>query len=96
MNYEIANPHPAGTIESLKSLGYTVEAAIADLVDNSITAQARHIDIVPTWDGRESWIAVVDDGNGMTEADLVTAMTIAAKGPGANRAGWTSGASAWG
>jgi hypothetical protein len=85
VNYEIANPHPAGTIESLKSLGYTIEAAIADLVDNSITAQARHIDIVPTWDGRESWIAVVDDGNGMTEADLVTAMTIAAKGPRADR-----------
>ena len=85
MNYEIANPHPAGTIESLKSLGYTVEAAIADLVDNSITARAHHIDIVPRWDGRESWIAVVDDGNGMTEADLVTAMTIAAKGPRADR-----------
>ncbi len=45
MKYEIANPHPAGTIESLKSLGYTVEAAVADLVDNSITAQARHIDV---------------------------------------------------
>lgn len=85
MNYEIANPHPAGTIESLKSLGYTVEAAIADLVDNSITAQASDVNIVPRWDGRESWIAVVDNGNGMTEADLVTAMTIAAKGPRADR-----------
>lgn len=85
VNYEIANPHPAGTIESLRSLGYTVEAALADLVDNSITAQASHIDIIPTWDGRDSWIAVVDDGNGMAEADLVTAMTIAAKGPRASR-----------
>jgi hypothetical protein len=85
VKYEIANPHPAGTIESLKSLGYTIEAAIADLVDNSITAQARHIDVVFTWDGRNSWIAVVDDGYGMTEDELVTAMTIAAKGPGTSR-----------
>lgn len=85
MKYEIANPHPGGTIESFKSLGYTLEAAIADLVDNSITAQASHIDVMFTWDGRNSWIAVTDNGNGMTEAELVTAMTIAAKGPSSSR-----------
>lgn len=85
MNYDIANPHPAGTIASLKSLGYTIEAAVADLVDNSIAAQARHIDVVFSWDGRNSWVAVVDDGNGMTEDEIVTAMTIAAKGPRISR-----------
>jgi hypothetical protein len=85
VKYQIANPHPGGTIESLRSLGYTIEAAIADLVDNSITAQARHIDVVFTWDGRNSWIAVTDDGNGMTEDELVIAMTIAAKGPSTSR-----------
>jgi hypothetical protein len=81
VKYQIANPHPGGTIESLKSLGYTIEAAIADLVDNSITAQAGNIDVKFTWDGRNSWVAITDDGNGMTEEELVTAMTIAAKGP---------------
>jgi hypothetical protein len=85
VKYQIANPNPGGMIESLKSLGYTVEAAIADLVDNSITAQARNIDVTFTWDGRNSWVAVTDDGNGMTEDELVTAMTIAAKGPSAGR-----------
>ena len=85
MKYEIANPHPGGTIESLKSLGYTIEAAIADVVDNSITALARHVDVTFTWDGRDSWVAVTDDGNGMTEEELVTAMTIAARGPGISR-----------
>ena len=85
MKYEIANPHPGGTIESFKSLGYTIEAAVADLVDNSITAQARNINVEFTWDGRNSWVAVTDDGDGMTEDELVTAMTIAAKGPGISR-----------
>jgi len=85
VKYQIANPDPAGTIDSFRSLGYTVEAAVADLVDNSITAQARHVNVEFTWDGRDSWIAVSDDGTGMTEDELVTAMTVAAKGPGTPR-----------
>lgn len=85
MRYEIANPHPAGTIASLKQLGYTTESAVADLVDNSIAARARNIDVVFTWAGRDSWVAVVDDGHGMTEEELVTAMTIAARGLGVSR-----------
>jgi len=85
VEYEIANPRPAGTIESLRSLGYSTEAAVADLVDNSIAAEARRVDVVFTWDGRASWAAVIDDGHGMTEAELVTAMTIAARGPGTPR-----------
>jgi Histidine kinase-, DNA gyrase B-, and HSP90-like ATPase len=85
MDYEIATPHPAGTIESLRSLGYTLEAAIADLVDNSITHDAKQINVIFTWNGRHSWVAVVDDGHGMAEETLVTAMTIAARGPGATR-----------
>ena len=85
MDYEIANPHPAGTIESLRSLGYSTEAAVADLVDNSIAAEARQVDVNFTWDGRESWVSVSDDGHGMTEAELVIAMTVAGRGPGVTR-----------
>lgn len=85
MDFEIVNPHPAGTIESLKSLGYSTEAAVADLVDNSIAAEAHHVEVTFTWAGRDSWVAVVDDGYGMTERDLVTAMTIAGRGPAATR-----------
>jgi len=85
VDYEIANPHPAGTIESLSSLGYSTEAAVADLVDNSIAAGAQQVDVTFSWDGRDSWVAVTDDGRGMTESELVTAMTIAGRGPGAAR-----------
>ncbi len=53
--------------------------------------------MVFSWDGRDSWVAVIDDGRGMTEAELVTAMTIAARGPGADHGPRRiSAGSAWG
>ncbi len=81
MVYDVVPPDPAGTIESLGALGYTLEAAIADLVDNSIDAGAGKVDISFFWDGPASHITVVDNGHGMTEAELQVAMAIAARGP---------------
>ncbi|MEV0731879.1 ATP-binding protein [Polymorphospora sp. NPDC050346] len=83
--YDIANPDPAGTVMSLRSLGYSLEAAVADLVDNSIAAGARQIDVSFSWDGRDSWVGVADDGCGMDTAELVTAMTVAGRGPSTPR-----------
>jgi len=80
LSYDIANPDPAGTITSLRSLGYSIEAAIADLIDNSLSAGARRIDVFFTWAGSDSWVAVVDDGCGMTTRGLISAMTVAARG----------------
>lgn len=84
-DYEVAAPDPVGLVASLSSLGYSLEAAVADLVDNSISARARGIGVEFTWAGGDSWIAVVDDGDGMTNDQLVTAMTVAARGPGTIR-----------
>ncbi|MEU2979604.1 ATP-binding protein [Streptomyces hirsutus] len=85
MKYDIAAPEPAGMVASLSSLGYSLPAAVADLVDNSISVEARTIDVEFTWAGADSWIAVVDDGWGMTVEELVTAMTVAARGPATPR-----------
>ena len=38
-------PDPISLIESMRAVGYSVEAAIADLVDNSISAQADAVEI---------------------------------------------------
>ncbi|MEU5932436.1 ATP-binding protein [Micromonospora sp. NPDC047187] len=81
MTYDIAAPEPAGMVASLSSLGYSLPAAVADLIDNSVSAGARNIDVEFTWAGRDSWIAVADDGRGMSLPELVTAMTVAARGP---------------
>lgn len=85
MTYDIAAPEPAGMVASLSSLGYSLPAAVADLVDNSLSAHATNIDVEFTWAGRDSWIAVVDDGGGMNAEELVTAMTVAARGPATQR-----------
>ncbi|MFE1952248.1 ATP-binding protein [Streptomyces sp. NPDC059524] len=85
MAYDIAAPEPAGMVASLSSLGYSLPAAVADLVDNSISVEAKNIDVEFTWAGSDSWIAVVDDGWGMTAEELVTAMTVAARGPATAR-----------
>lgn len=94
MRYEIANPHPAGTIASLKQLGYTIESAVADLVDKHHGADTQHrLDI--RGDSQHPWVAVVHDGRGITGDELITAMTIAATGPGSSRGQMISGGSAW-
>lgn len=86
MSYELVPPDPAGTIESLGALGYTLEAAVADLVDNSIDADASSVAIGFHWAGLHSHIVVSDDGRGMAESELQTAMAIAARGPRVERA----------
>jgi Histidine kinase-, DNA gyrase B-, and HSP90-like ATPase len=85
VDYDIVPPDPAGMIESLSALGYTLESAVADLVDNSIDAGAKHVDVIFHWAGLDSYVAVVDDGRGMTEGALMDAMAIALRGPRAAR-----------
>lgn len=84
--YDITDPNPDALIESLRSFGYTPSTAIADLIDNSITADALNIDIRTHWDGARSWISILDDGGGMNERTLVSAMRVGSQHPGIKRA----------
>jgi hypothetical protein len=78
-------PYAPTLIESTRAIGYTLEAAIADIVDNSISASASCADIFffPTGD---AYIAVLDDGNGMTSSELNTAMRYGSQNPNEKRA----------
>jgi hypothetical protein len=40
---------PSALLESLRSIGYTLHTALADIIDNSITAQASNISIRFLW-----------------------------------------------
>lgn len=71
---ELAEPNPASLIESLRAVGYSTPAAIADLIDNSLTAGATQIEVQLAWDGARSGISVADNGRGMTRERLVDAM----------------------
>lgn len=66
-------PDPISLIESMRSVGYSVEAAIADLVDNSISAQADVIEI--KYDASDDpFVAILDNGWGMAPDELTNAM----------------------
>ncbi len=74
-------PHPASLIESLRSFGYSPATAIADLIDNCITASASHVDVSFNWEGQNSWITILDDGSGMPEDTLRDAMRPGSSSP---------------
>ena len=77
-----ATPSAALLIESIRDIGYTIETAIADLVDNSISANANNIYINLNDDDVENiFLEIVDDGHGMNRNELIKAMTIGAKDP---------------
>ncbi len=79
--YEINQPEPAALVESLRAFGYNLQTAVADLIDNSISAGAKNVWVQMEWDGRDSWIFIKDDGWGMSEEELVAAMRPGTKSP---------------
>jgi len=68
-------------LESLRGLGYSPGAALADIIDNSISAQARTVVIDFHWAGQQSSVTVSDDGSGMSDPDLECAMRLGDKSP---------------
>lgn len=77
-------PHAPTLIESTRAIGYTLESAIADIVDNSVSASASCTDIFffPIGD---SYIAILDNGCGMNADELETAMRYGSQNPNDKR-----------
>jgi hypothetical protein len=81
MKYQNTNPNPAALLSSLRDIGYNIETAIEDLIDNSITAKAIKIEIRMIWNKGDPWMAILDNGRGMSNSELVKAMTLAGNNP---------------
>lgn len=71
-------------MEALRAVGYSTPAAIADLVDNSITAKANSVTIRFSG-GASAFVAIIDDGKGMSDGELVAAMRFGSRDPRENR-----------
>jgi hypothetical protein len=71
-------------MESMRAIGYTLETAIADIIDNSITAGSDQVDVWFTA-MPEPRIAVVDNGWGMDQETLLEAMKLAGRPPSYQR-----------
>lgn len=76
-----APPRAAAMLESLRGLGYSTAAALADIVDNSISAAATEVSIEFAWDGAKSRISILDNGGGMADAELESALRLGDKNP---------------
>lgn len=76
-----ATPHAAALIEGLRDIGYSLETAIADVLDNAITAGASKIDLLTDTASDEPSIAMLDDGCGMSEEELIAAMRPGSRNP---------------
>lgn len=76
-----AIPEAGPMIETFRAIGYSIEAAIADIIDNSISAMARNVWVNFEWRGPETWLAIKDDGKGMNNDELVQAMKPGSKNP---------------
>ena len=73
-------PDPLGLFRIMANAGHTLPSAIADLVDNAISAGATEISISfpnPNLGGR--WLCITDNGRGMNSAELRKAMRIGSR-----------------
>lgn len=68
-------PDPKRVIEGLRDTGYEFPTAIADIVDNSLAAEATLVKIQADMevDGCIT-VSIADNGTGMNEEDLINAM----------------------
>ena len=76
-----AVPGAAAMIETFRAIGYSLETAVADIIDNSISAQAKNVYINRVWKGGESIITIMDDGCGMANEEIIQAMRPGAQNP---------------
>ena len=79
------SPDPKSHIKTLMRIGYTLDSAVADVVDNSIAAGAKHIDIFAPPGMNHPIISILDDGCGMDLEELTQNMRIGCKDPGEER-----------
>ncbi|WP_034293852.1 ATP-binding protein [Herbaspirillum sp. RV1423] len=75
MAREYRHPPSAACLSaSMRDLGYSLETAIADLIDNSISAGGTTIDIICDVSGKYPAVVILDNGKGMREGELLAAM----------------------
>lgn len=68
-------------VEALRGLGYNVQTALADIIDNSIAAGATEVRLKFDWANEASLISCLDNGRGMTESELDRAMRLGERNP---------------
>ncbi|ADU21246.1 ATP-binding protein [Ruminococcus albus] len=79
MKYENMPPYAPVLMESTRAIGYNLEAAVADIVDNSIAAMASEVNIFFSPYDAVPYVTFLDDGVGMNETEINNAMRYGSK-----------------
>ena len=74
-------PRASSLVESLRDMGYSLRTALADIIDNSITAEARNIEMFADTHHAAPAIGILDDGVGMGQEELLEAMRPGTRSP---------------
>jgi hypothetical protein len=85
-SFRFAPPKAGPMVEALRGLGYSPATAVADLIDNSIAAGATKVAVTLVWTSGAAHLQLEDDGAGMTDAQLDSAMRLGDRDPRATRA----------
>lgn len=67
-------------MESTRAIGYSLEAAIADIIDNSIAAKAGKVQLF-FFPVDDAYVCILDNGSGMDNAQIDVAMQYGSKSP---------------
>lgn len=78
MGYETLEPRADILMTAIRSIGYTFESALADIIDNSISSGASNIHINFS-SISPAYISILDDGCGMNPDELRQAMKYGSK-----------------
>ena len=85
MNTVVANPNPENLIKSIAEQGYSLETALADLIDNAITANADKVEILTDTNNEPYTLFLADNGDGMSKNLLKQSMQFPSESPENNR-----------
>ena len=80
-----ATPEASSMIETFRAIGYSIQAAVADIIDNAVSANAKNIWVDFEWKGDDTWLSIKDDGSGMDNEELIQAMRPGSKNPNEER-----------
>lgn len=78
---EDASPNPEFLIKSIAEQGYSLETSLADLMDNSISANADKIEVLIDMEEEPFRLFLADNGDGMNEKSLIKNMQFPSNSP---------------
>jgi hypothetical protein len=80
-NAENAEPNPEYLIKSIAEQGYSLESSLADLMDNSVSANANKIEVLIRMEQQPFTLFLADNGDGMDEETLKKSMQFPSNSP---------------